>query len=160
MTDAEMGQLVIDLQPLLVIPVVAGNHLISKKRQHRITCAREKPHQSAVGKQVDPAIETDQIKKDKEGCDQERDIGVGPDVDKEIDPFQDSQRPERQPGRALPVQADPADFIERPRIGISAAEKQIKNIKRRERDKAEAHIVPDPVAVDQRRSPDEPDFIK
>ena len=65
MTDAEMCQLVIDLEPFLVIPVVAGNHLISKKRQHRITYTREKPHQSAVRKQVDPAIETDQIKKHK-----------------------------------------------------------------------------------------------
>ena len=48
----------------------------------------------------------------------------------------------------------------RVRIGIAAAENQIKDINGRKRYKTESHVIAHTVPIDQRRPPDQPDFVK
>ena len=158
--DPEVGQVVIDPEPALVVSVVVGHDPVGKESQGRIADSGQKPHEPAVRKEVDVTVDTDQIEQDKKGGDQKRDIGVGPDIDQDIDSLQKSQHPQGQALHPLSRPLLPLSLRGRVRVGIGPAEKEVENIDGGKGDKAESHIVPNPVPVDQGRLPDQTDPVK
>ena len=158
--DPEVRQLVIHLQPELAVLVIMRDDLVGKERQARIANPCKKAHQCTVREKIPPAVDAQHIQKQEKRCDQKRYIGIGPDVDQDIEGFQEY---DRRPGKALYIFPALPFFPcgrSRIRIGIGSAEDQVEKINGREGYKPESHVVTHPVSVDQRRSPDQADCVK
>ena len=65
MSDSEMRQLFIDLQPGLAVGVVVYDNFIGKKGQRGIADPREKTHGEAIRKEIPPQVYTGRVQKDK-----------------------------------------------------------------------------------------------
>ena len=160
MSDSEMRQLFIDLQPGLAVGVVVYDNFIGKKGQRGIADPREKTHREAIWKEIPPPVNTEHIQKDKECCDQKGDICVRLYIDIEVENRQEGQN---RPGELLNTLSPLILFSGHTSqicVGIGAAEKYIENIKGGEGNKAESQIFTNTIAVHHGRQADQSDRVR